>query len=158
MLDSTLKGPNANSYVSLDYAIAYFASRPYGFALPEDEYFESYLIHATSIVDRYVEWIGCKTTDEQRLEWPRRNIYGVNPDTIPFDICMAQCEMSLAISESNILSSDQLSNFESVKVSSIQLKLSQSAAFSSSVIPSYIQPLIERYGTSGGINCKLVRV
>jgi hypothetical protein len=155
MLDSTLKGENANSYVSVESAREYFSDRPYGFSFSEEEMFAACLVHATQIIDRYTTWYGKKTTVEQRLEWPRSGL-NVDEDIIPFDIEMATYELALTIKDTNVLSGSSMSDFDSIKVSSIQLKLNNSAG--SSMIPRHILPLLESYGHTSGINCDIVRI
>ena len=154
MLDSTVKGVSSNSYVSVSEAVRYFADRPYGFAFSEEDMFSACLVHATQILDSYVEWYGEKTTPEQRLEWPRADLI-VDEDEIPYDIKMATYELAFTIKDTNILSSGSMGDFDSIKVASIGLEIS--SRISTSILPTHIIKLIDSYSYFSGINCDILR-
>jgi len=156
-MDATLKGSSANSYISVVDATQYFLNRPHSQYIEENDDFEKFLMHSTLILDSYIDWLGDKTTTEQALEWPRKNLYGVDEDTIPRDILTATCELALVLLDDNVLQSTGLADFESLKVSSIQLKISNN--ISPNLIPEHILVLISKYGNiNSGLNKTIIRV
>jgi len=155
-MDSTIKGTESDSYISAEDAKDYFLKRPHSQSIEEEDDFEKFLMHATLILDSYIDWLGEKTTEDQALEWPRKNLTGIDKDTIPKDILTATCELALVLLDDNVLQSVGLSNFESMKISSMSLKISSNT--SSDLIPRHILELVSQYGSiNSGLNRTLIR-
>lgn len=73
-LDATPKGPDSNSYLTVTEATEYFdaiSQSKHDTWSNLDGNEERYLIRATKIVDAHFNWMGARTTKEQKLEWPR---------------------------------------------------------------------------------------
>lgn len=156
-MDSTIKGISSDSYISSDDAKEYFSKRPYSQSIEEDDDFEKFLMHSTLILDKYTNWIGSKTTEEQALEWPRSGITGIDKDIIPEKIKVATCELALCLLDGNILQSTNISSFESMKISSISMKLSGNV--DSGIIPKHIKSLVSDYGSfNSDNNVPIIRV
>jgi hypothetical protein len=90
-----------DSFVSLEYADAYFSRRPYSAAWTsaDETAKESALIAATRHLD-ILEWEGFRTSKGQPLSWPRRFVLDhegelVASDTIPSRLAQAQCELAI---------------------------------------------------------------
>lgn len=93
---------NANSYVSLDYANDYFFARSNDVwqNLEEDKKAVC-LIKATDYVDSTFKWRGIKSTAEQSLRFPRKNLIdddGYTIEGIPNALKDAVCECAVLIS------------------------------------------------------------
>ena len=101
-LDATIGGPNANSYVTLAQADAYFAgdARSQDWSNHSDAYKEAALIQATQWLD-YLGWAGdcCGTT--QRLEWPRKGVKCMCREAvcteIPLQVMQATYELAFKL-------------------------------------------------------------
>jgi hypothetical protein len=101
-IEETPGADDANSYISLEDADAYF------FHTTKDSEWndvydpEASLLHAAVLLDT-LDWIGDRATDEQALEWPRisNDLYEVDfdDDEIPPKLQKAQCELALWLSQ-----------------------------------------------------------
>lgn len=101
-IDATICGRNANSYVTVAEAEAYFANRLYAAEWHDAQQAqkEAALIMATNVIDRAVRWRGVIATEEQALSLPRKYLYDRNKrlqptDAIPVDVKMATYEQAL---------------------------------------------------------------
>lgn len=96
MLDATVAGASADSYVTLVDAEAYFAARvgvDAWDALATDEDKERVLRQATRHIDR-LRFRGCKLTTAQALQFPR-DVQEEPTDEIPRAVQDACCEEAL---------------------------------------------------------------
>ena len=70
---------NSDSYVDVDVADTYFASRGnIAWSSLSQEAKESALINATDFVDNVFRWKGVKSTSEQALRFPRKNLIDID--------------------------------------------------------------------------------
>lgn len=85
---------NANSYITVAYADAYFSDRGVAAWTGSNEQKQNYLIRASDYIDLRFgpRFIGCKKVATQALSWPRI-VNGV--DTFPEAIKKAVCEYAL---------------------------------------------------------------
>lgn len=94
---------NANSYVDVDYADNYFSVR--GAKSWEDldtETKQVCLVKATDYIDNVFDWNGTKSTKEQALKFPRKNLIdsdGFEVLGIPLCLKDAVCECAVKVSE-----------------------------------------------------------
>jgi hypothetical protein len=98
-LIATPADPSANSFLTLEEAVAYFAGRPFSDAFTGEE---STLIWATSQLN-VLCWTGSATTQTQALTWPRtgmvnRNGGPIDPMIIPQELKNATAELALVLS------------------------------------------------------------
>lgn len=100
--DSTIKGPNSTSYVSIDECSDYFGGHP-DHQLWEDLSVadqERYATRATTRLD-YEDFVGSKTDDTQALQWPRNYVmnrdatgkYYHDSNTIPRELKLATYQL-----------------------------------------------------------------
>ncbi len=91
VIDTTIAGPDANSYVEEADADAWFESIPDFFTfwgtLTQQQHFAK-MIEATRAIDRF-EFVGCPSTEEQALEFPRNGVL----DELPREVIEAQYHM-----------------------------------------------------------------
>ena len=101
-IDATIKGANANSYVTLAEADAYFETVPSStqWDNKQDDKKNRALISATRWIDSFV-YYGDRCDDGQALKFPRNNyqVDGVelSCDLIPQNIKYAQFELARAL-------------------------------------------------------------
>jgi len=97
--------PDANSYVSLDYAESYWAQRGYDASSYSDEQKEQSLIRASEYITYSFEWPGYRKNGRtdvdgyQGLAWPRyyaldKEGHTVGLDSVPREVQFATCELA----------------------------------------------------------------
>jgi hypothetical protein len=138
-LDPTAGGSAANSYVAVDTADAYFATRLYANAWTSlagagglDTKAQA-LIMATQRLD-VLPWDGTPSSLTQRLQWPRMGLCdrggrSLPHTTVPDDIVLATCEeaLSLLVKGKDPGTTDALANFSALKVGPVSLSLRDTA-------------------------------
>ena len=91
--------PNADSYVSIEFADSYFSARGVsGWESLSTEQKEQSLICATDFIDSIYQWYGKKATSEQALRFPRVNLVdyeGQVIEGIPTCLKQAVCDASM---------------------------------------------------------------
>lgn len=104
VIDSTAGGADANSYISLADAEAYFEGRLHSSAWDDATEADqnAALVMATRMIDQTFAYQGYRTTTTQALGWPRTNAVDCSGETIdstvnPQSIQDATCEQSLAL-------------------------------------------------------------
>ena len=129
-IDATISGANANSYVTLAEADAYFETVPSStqWDNKQDDKKNRALIAATRWIDSFV-FYGDRCDNGQALKFPRNN-YKVDDvelacTTIPNNIKYAQYELARALAndtEAMTGNTGTAGNFEEVKLGDIQVK------------------------------------
>lgn len=164
MLDATVGGLNANSYVTLNEAVAYFSSRAHSDAWEAEENKENVLITATAIIDWYVTWKGTRVNNTQALDWPRIGVYdktGVLYDSavIPKDVKTAVFEYALSSLGKDRTSDDALAGITEVRAGSLMLKTDDGLYDSTpKIIPDKIWKILNGLFTRGNIGVvRLIR-
>lgn len=164
---ATVGASNANSYVDLAYANAYFTSRLGSSAWSgtnEDK--EAALLQSTILLDRMFDWDGTRAEEAQSLRWPRVEAYDpdgfeISDDIIPTPVKQAECELALYIITNNGYAGESRS-IDRMRIGPIMMDFDNSA--SALPIPSTVIDLLNGYGTyrgsgkSGSINVPLFRV
>lgn len=88
--------PNADSYVSIEFADSYFSARGFSaWAELTQAKKEQALIKATDFIDSIYQWHGKKLTAEQSLRFPRTNLVdyeGQTVEGIPTCLKQAVCD------------------------------------------------------------------
>ena len=148
MLDATVGGPNANSYLTLAEATAYFDTRLHSSVWEDSEDQEKSLIMATRVLDMMLTplkyliressgkqyfitrptWTGTPATLIQHLSWPRAGMFDRNGATIaataiPQDLKDATAELAFQLlSVDRTLDSDiAVQGITSLKAGSVAL-------------------------------------
>lgn len=136
VLDATVGGVSANSYCeiaeALSYATTYFSDvdRDFWLGLSADDR-TKYLIQATRQMELYLHWEGSKTSIDQALAWPRRDVWDredeeVPPNIIPQQIKDAECETALWLVQSATKGIEETSaQLSLVKVGPITVDINQ---------------------------------
>lgn len=156
---ATAKSSTANSFVTLAEAESYFEGRlattTWDLAATTDDLKSRALKMATDQLELY-EYAGSRTTQAQRLQWPRYGVsdydgWNYDQDTIPRPIQEATYELALALTDGSFsVAPDQLSQFEQVKVGSLDIK--PRGSYTAAVLPDHISRLIAHLLVGGGGN------
>lgn len=92
---------NSNSYVDVEFADNYFSTHGNdNWQELEDTQKEIYLIKATDYIDNAFDWKGIKSTQNQCLKFPRKDLIdndGYSVLGIPLELKNAVCECVLLI-------------------------------------------------------------
>jgi hypothetical protein len=155
-IDATVGGENSNSYLTLEEAEEYFATRmpaPTNWAatpVPSNDDKSKALITATRIIDQMADWKGEVAADEQALLWPREDMVDLkgldmDNDVIPNELKYATCEFADAL-----LGTDKTADLSSMGLSelgvgSIKIKFSDNAPPIRKVLPDISWDFIKRW-------------
>ena len=129
-IDATIKGANANSYVTLTEANSYFETVPDSSTWTDktDDQKNRSLIAATRWIDTFV-FYGDRCDSGQSLKFPRNNyqVDGVelSCSTIPLNVKYAQFELARALAnETDAMTGNRGTdgNFSEVKLGDIEVK------------------------------------
>lgn len=138
---------DANTYISLADANAYFASRPRSeeWVRLSDEEKAALLVHATRILDGAMLWWGSPLKSTQALVFPRR------PDDfdaagVPRSVPIALCELAVTLNSSDLTAEPDRSGFTKIEVGPI--KLEEAGEYQRpATIPRFVRDLLAAYGT-----------
>lgn len=139
VIDATVGGVDANSYVIVADADAYFDARLNitEWTAADTDNRTRALIMSTARIDRE-SFDGARTAPEtQALKWPRTGTIdeegrSVLSTIVPEDIKVATFELALALLQGDILKESGLAGFDEIKIGPIELVVRQ--------IPSGILP------------------
>ena len=171
-INATVKGENANSYVTLTEANAYFETVPDSTTWDNktvDQKNRS-LISATRWIDSFV-YYGDRCDDGQALKFPRNNyqVDGVelSCSTIPNNIKYAQYELARALANDTDAMTGNLGtdgNFSEVKLGDIEVKYNTASQGTGSVnnildVYPWLQSYLGAYmlGGAGSFQLRAVR-
>ncbi len=171
-IDATIKGANANSYVTLAEANSYFETVPSSTQWDNktDDKKNRALISATRWIDTLV-YYGDRCDDDQALKFPRTNyqVDGVELacTLIPQNIKYAQFELANALANDTDAitgSTGTDGNFEEVKLGDIQVKYNTKSQGTGSVNNVFdVYPWLQSYlgayvlGGAGSFQLRVVR-
>lgn len=112
-----------NSYISEADADTYFADRLNAESWTGDNRSKA-LIQATKMID-FKKFKGVKTSEAQALKFPRIGLVDdgviVDRDTVPQKVKDATCELAIYLLQEDYSAPDDLAEFGSVKVGSIEV-------------------------------------
>ena len=171
-IDATIKGANANSYVTLAEADAYFETVPSStqWDNKQDDKKNRALISATRWIDTLV-YYGDRCDDDQALKFPRTNyqVDGVELacTLIPQNIKYAQFELANALAHDTDAITGGTGtdgNFEQVKLGDIEVKYNTKSQGTGSVNNVFdVYPWLQSYlgayvlGGAGSFQLRVVR-
>ena len=171
-IEATIKGENANSYVTLTEANDYFDTSPDSstWTNKTDDQKKRSLISAARWIDTLV-FYGDRCDDGQALKFPRNNyqVDGVELacSTIPVNIKYAQYELARALANDSEAMTGNVGtdgNIEEVKLGDIQVKYniqSQGTGSVNNVLDKYpwLQSYLGAYmlGGAGSFQMRVVR-
>ena len=128
-LNATLGASDANSYVTLEEADAYFTDRMHAstWEALSDPVKSNLLISSSQMLDWYIKWKGSKSTSTQFMGWPRTNATRpdgteIEDDVLPPEVKTAVYEQSIANIEADRMEDDPLAGIGQLKAGSLMIK------------------------------------
>ena len=159
IINATVGGVSANSYITLAEANAYHESRLNSstWDVATDDQKNRALITATRLLDEHMTWLGVWTSDEQALAWPRIGepddegyLYDnlgrtIDSNEIPVKLKEATAEFARFLLESD-RTADSTEGIASVTVGSIGVSFNQNRPAQRKVIPDAVLEMINQWG------------
>lgn len=164
-LDATIGGDSANSYVTVAEADGYFADRHDSgewdaITSPAKD---TLLILASRTLDWRVNWIGLPLTDDQAMEWPRKDkackivLNGtVDDPELPDILLMAVYETAYNFLESG--DSIAANDLDSIKLGRLTIDFNEAKPAETNMVPDSICLMISDIGTCKTGSVKLRQV
>jgi hypothetical protein len=148
VLDATVSGASANSYVTVAVAQAYFDNRLniQAWDAADEDAQENALQMACREID-LLTFTGYVTSYSQALQWPRvgvadRNGQPILSTTIPTLVQNAQCERALEILQAGDTAGGDLSAFAQVTLGSMSVTPKSSQPAISKTVKSMLAPFL----------------
>lgn len=167
-ITTTYGSASANSYADLEYANAYFAKRPYSEAWTNAQAEGDLQSQALLAAMRFIEsqhYLGSQVTDEQALQWPRRNVkrtrlrIGLTGEGIwdlqekfwPYETCPApikdaQCEVALAIIENPTMLSGQAEAVTNYRMGPLNVQMKEQRSGMPAIARRILAPFLTASG------------
>lgn len=148
-LNAVAGAVDANSYVDVTYADAFFATQIAKAVWPSltpDK--ESVLIESTRLLDSFFDFTGLIASDEQALRWPRTDVYDIDgrsiaSDSIPNTIKQSVCYLALYLLQNGGVN-QIASTTTGVKVGPIDIKMTDKSIVG---IPEFIIRMLSNFGS-----------
>jgi len=126
VIDATVGGTTANSYVTTSEAQEYFSSRVHSVSWDTVDDEAVALISATNILEFYARFNGMKASVSQALAWPRLDAYDrdgflLSVNEIPKQIKYAVFEIAIASIEEDPTTPHDMIGLSEVKVGPIKV-------------------------------------
>ena len=150
--------PSANSYVSLAEMLDYVTTRvpdssvlTAWTALTADQK-AMYVVNATRSIDSSCEWFGLKYSRDQRMDWPRYDVwvdsFMLDVTIVPQAVKEATCEMAIwTMSNNGLVAVGQNAAFNSIKVGPINIDFNESVGGSADkYFPDIVAMLLRDLG------------
>jgi len=158
-LNATISAVDANSYVTLAEANAYFLDRMHSSAWEDEDDKDKLLISSSRMLDWYMKWKGVKGSSVQSMQWPRTGVIRpdgteVDDDVIPFEVRIAVYELAFVNIEADRTAEDPLAGIGEVKAGSLTVKAGPEKPnqTNAKVIPSQIYNILsDLIINSGGV-------
>lgn len=157
-LNATVGSADANSYVTVQEASAYFANRTHSSEWGEFDNQPAALATASQMLDWYMKWKGTKSTTTQSMQWPR--VDALRPDgteiandVLPPELKVAVYELALSSLDEDRTADDPLAGIEQVKAGTLMVKASMGGYDSTSedAIPEKVMKILSDIISSGSV-------
>jgi len=157
-LIATVGASDANSYVTLEEAEAYFENRLHAEDWETLLTKESALVTASSMLDWYVRWKGYRSSTTQSMQWPRTNAIRrdgsvIDTSIIPPEVKVAVYELALSSIEEDRTSDDPMAGLEQIKAGTLMIKADNGDLDSTAItaIPDKVWKILSDLYTLGGL-------
>jgi hypothetical protein len=151
VVDSTVGGASANSYVSVAEADAYHDSRvTYAtWAAASADSKARAVVSATRMLDDYICWKGNKAALTQALRWPRYSMFdrdgdSIDSNVVPTDLKYATAELAAAL-----LTSDREKDADTRGISNLgvgPISITFDRTDRTPPIPDHVFAMLAHYG------------
>lgn len=158
-LIATVGSPDANSYVTVAEAAAYFSNRVHSEAWDAFDNQAAVLSTSSQMLDWYVKWKGYRSSTTQSMLWPRMEVTRrdgtlVADDIIPPDLKVAVYELALSSLGADLTANDPLAGIEQIKAGSLMIKADNGDIDSTAAdaIPEKIWKILSDLYTTGDMS------
>lgn len=148
-LIATVGASDANSYVTVAEADAYFEDRMHSSSWEalEEETKSGLLITSSKMLDWYINWKGVKAETTQSMKWPRSEVTRpdgteVDDDVIPPEVKEAAYEQALVNIDADRTEGDALAGIEQLKAGSLMIKASSEVGSEVKPIPTHVYNIV----------------
>lgn len=126
-LNATLGASDANSYVTLAEASAYFGDRMHASAWAAITEKDQLLITSSQMLDWYINWKGDKASVAQSMQWPRDGAIRpdgteIDDDVLPPEVKIAVYELAFSSMETDRTTGDPLAGIGQLRAGSLMIK------------------------------------
>lgn len=126
-LNATLGASDANSYVTLSEATAYFENRMHASDWEDVNDQSKLLISSSQMLDWYINWKGNKATVAQSMQWPREGAIRpdgtvIENDVLPAEVKTAVYELAFTSIEADPTTVDPLAGIGQLRAGSLMIK------------------------------------
>ncbi len=159
-LNATLGDSDANSYVTLVEADAYFEDRMHASAWEAltDEVKSNLLVTSSQMLDWYINWKGTKTTTTQSMDWPREDAIRpsgveIEDDVLPPEVKTAVYEQALVSIEADRMEDDPLAGIGQLKAGSLMIKAGAEKPnqTNAKAVPTQVYNIVSDLYNRGGV-------
>lgn len=159
VIDSDPFSVSANSYVSLAEILTYITDRVpdeavlTAWSLLTTAQKSTYLVNATRMLDSSCQWLGAKYSRDQKLDWPRVDVYvetySLDVTIVPEAIKDATCEMAIwSMQHNGLIAEGQNAEFKQIKVGPINVEFNSNVSGSKDkYFPDVVAMILAEYGT-----------
>jgi len=158
-LINTIGASDANSYVSLAEANAYFLNRVHSSAWEDFEDKSKVLITSSQMLDWYIKWKGFRASTTQNMLWPRIDVVRrdgtiIADDVIPNEVKTATYEQALSSLEEDRTDDNALAGISQLKAGSLMIKAAESGVDSTDIDPiaSKVYKILSDLRILGGLS------
>lgn len=158
-LNATVGSPDANSYVTVEEADAYFADRVHSGTWDAFAEKDQVLVTSSQMLDWYFKWKGYKVVDTQGMAWPRmgairRDSTVIDDSSLPAELKVAVYELALSSIASDRTDDNALYGLDQVKAGSLMVKASTKTSSSTAkdTIPEKVSKILSDLYTRGSMN------
>tara|TARA_R110000824_G_scaffold66023_4_gene171610 strand:+ start:105 stop:632 length:528 start_codon:yes stop_codon:yes gene_type:complete len=150
-IDATVNGANADSFITVAEADAYWATNlyPTTWETATTANKEKALKMATRILDEKCEWVGTRATSAQALGWGRTDVVydgiSVSSTTMPIQISNATAQFAGDLLVSDLTANAEGKGLNSLKVGDITLDFDKNDT--AGVMPEIVQEMLRGWGT-----------
>lgn len=158
-LTATLGASNANSYVTVEEANAYFEDRMHASSWDEldEEVKSSLLVTSSQMLDWYVKWKGLKATSTQSMAWPRTDVIlpdgsEIDDDVLPLEVKTASFEQAFSNMEADRMADDPLAGIGQLQAGSLMIKAGAEKPnqTNAQAVPDNVQRILKDLSGFGG--------
>jgi hypothetical protein len=156
-LNATLGASDANSYVTLEEADAYFEDRMYSSSWDAFSDQASLLISSSRMLDWHIKWKGAKSTSAQSMQWPRTGAVRpdgteIGSDELPPEVKIAVFEQAFANISGDRTADDPLAGIGQLQAGSLMIKAGPEKPNQTNAkpIPSHVYGIVKELYASGG--------
>ena len=135
----------STSYISATDADAYFEGRLYADKWTASTAQDVALLHAASLLDSQISWMGQPLAESQPMAWPRKlPIAQADVNYIPSCIAEAQAELALYLLGTDPTATPKTAGYKTLQVDTLKLEIN--AADRPAVIPPHVAAMLAPLG------------